>query len=268
VGHALTSSQLDLKKLRALLDGQAYGHTVHHLTGTTSTQDVAVDLLREGAGEGVLIVAESQTAGRGRVGRAWFSPEGTGIYMSLILNPIVPQRFAPQLTIVSAVALCRSLRRLTGLDIRMKWPNDLYVNDRKLSGILIESCAVGGRNRFILGVGISVNVPQEAFPDWLQDKATSLMAVSGAQWNREQIIAEFLTELRVMIDLYLSEGFSVFRTIWETYVWDPGRPIEMHTPEGVMKGRQQAIDEDGALMLKLVNGETMTIYAGDISLSS
>jgi len=264
VGHTLTH-KLDIEKLRTLLDGRSYGHTIQHHMLTHSTQDIAAQLLREGAADGLLVLAESQTAGRGRHGRAWFSPEGTGIYMSVLLKARVPGRYAPQLTIVAAAALCRVLRRLTDIDIRMKWPNDLYAEDRKISGILIESYTEAGKNRFILGAGISVNVLQEQYPEWLQDKATSLRALTGKEWDRERIIADFLTELDALIELYLSEGFRVFRTIWETYAWAPQHPIDMDTPRGIIRVRQHAIDEDGALVVQLEDGSYMTVYSGSMS---
>lgn len=257
--------EIDTAKLRDLLSGCRYGRQIHYVEETPSTQDTAVQLIRGGAEEGLLVLAESQTSGRGRLGRAWFSPPGTGIYMSLVVQPKVPHRYVPQLTIVAATALCRVLRRLTQLDIRLKWPNDLYVSDRKICGILIESLAEAGPARFILGTGLSVNIRQEQFPDWLQDKATSLLAASGRSWEREVIIAHYLIELEELISLYVEEGFSVFRTIWETYAWQPGYPIEITTPQGKIKGDQHAIDEQGALVVKLEDGSLITVYAGEIT---
>lgn len=283
--------KLDTTRLEKLLQERGQNYEIHHLNETHSTQDVAAELLRnrpgrsderqghdderrgldyerrghDGTTDHILVLAETQTSGRGRLGRPWFSPAGSGIYMSLVLPPIVMQRYSPQLTIVTAAALCRVLRRMTELDIRMKWPNDLYVDDRKVSGILIESCSAASRNYFIMGAGISVNVKPDEYPPWLKDKATSLLAASGRTWDREEIIAEFVTELDVMVKLYASEGFSVFRAIWESYVWDPQQPIELNTPQGVVRGRQYAIDEDGALVVQLPDGDFMTIYSGDMS---
>lgn len=255
----------DTAKLRDLLADCRYGRQIHYVQETHSTQDIATQLIREGAEEGLLVLAETQTSGRGRLGRPWFSPPGTGIYMSLVVQPKVPHRYVPQLTIVAATALCRVLRRHTKLDICLKWPNDIYVSDRKICGILIESVSEAGPARFILGTGLSVNIRQDEYPDWLQDKATSLLAASGRPWEREVILAYYLIELEKLITLYVEEGFSVFRTIWDAYAWQPGYPIEITTPQGKIIGSQYAIDEQGALVVKLEDGSLTTVYAGEIT---
>lgn len=259
---------IQMEKLRSLLTGRRYGHMIYYTETSTSTQDIAAKFIREGADEGWLVLAETQTAGRGRLARTWYSPPGSGIYMSLILKPHLPQRHMPQLTIVAAATLCRVLRRLTSLDILLKWPNDLLVNGRKISGILVESFSHEGETWMILGVGITVNVRQDEFPDWLQQRATSLAAASGRTWEREEIIASFLHELELLIDLYLQEGFSVFRTIWDLYAWQPDEPIELTTPQGAIRGEPIAIDENGALVIKLEGGSETYIYSGEIIAST
>jgi len=259
------NNKIDVDKLQAMLSDSRYGRTVHYVAETSSTQNIAEQMLAEGAEDGLLVLAETQTAGRGRYGRDWFSPPGAGIYMSLVLNPRVPYRYLPQLTIVTAAALSRVLRRMTDLDVRLKWPNDLYVNNRKISGILLESSQQAGQSRVIMGCGISVNIPQEAYPESLQNKATSLLAASGKQWERESIIANFLLELEQLLALYESSGFSVFRSIWEAYAWQPQEPIELTTPQGPVRGMPRTIDEEGALVVELEDGKLMTIYAGEIT---
>jgi len=259
-----TSTGIQLDRLTALLDRCKYGQTIHYVEEVESTQNLAASLVREGAPDGLLVLAEQQTSGRGRFGRPWFSPPGSGIYMSLVLSPRIPHKYMAHLTIVTSVALCRVLRRLTGIDIRLKWPNDLYAADRKLSGILIESCSEDHR-RLIMGVGITVNVAMEQFPEWLRDKATSLFAQSGQIWEREVIIANFLHELDSLIDLYESAGFAVFRAIWEAHAWQPSHPAKMMTPQGPIVGMPVSIDEHGALVVQLEDGKVTTIYSGEIS---
>jgi len=258
----LTGIQLD--RLHAALGQCRYGQAIHHVEETASTQNLAAFLVRNGGGDGLIVLAEQQTAGRGRFGRPWFSPPGAGIYMSLVLSPRIPYRYLSHLTIVASVALCRTLRRITGIDIRLKWPNDLYANDRKLSGILIESCSEDQR-KLIMGVGITVNVPREEFPDWLQEKATSLMAEGGQAYEREEIIVSFLRELESMVDLYESTGFAVFRTLWETHAWQPKAPIKLMTPQGPIVGMPVSIDENGALVVQLEDGKVTTVYSGEIA---
>jgi len=258
----ITGIQLD--RLTALLNQCRYGQSVHYVEEAESTQNMAASMVRDGKGDGLLVLAEKQTAGRGRFGRPWFSPPGAGIYMSLVLNPRIPHKYMSHLTIVASVALCRVLRRITAIDIRLKWPNDLYANGRKLSGILIESCSDDSW-KLIMGVGITVNVPQDEFPDWLQEKATSLMAASGQAYEREEIIASFLHELESMIDLYENAGFAVFRTLWETHAWQPDSPIKLMTPQGPIVGKPVSIDENGALLVQLEDGKVTTVYSGEIT---
>ena len=262
---------LNLEQLRTELLQCRFGKEIIYLQQTDSTQNLAQERIRLGAGEGLLIIAESQTAGRGRLGRKWHSPEGSGVYMSLVLQPRVPHRYMPQLTVVAAVALCRSLRRLTKADIRVKWPNDLYADHRKISGILMESGPSGsvlGPSTAVLGVGISVNVKPEHIPEWLKDKATSLFAVTNQEWEREKIIADFLRELEVMVDLYKSAGFGIFRTLWEVHAWRPDKPLAMRTKKGLVRGFPEAIDEHGALLVRSEDGHLQVVQPGDYGIET
>lgn len=258
--------EFDVASLRTKLEHCRFGTDIVYLQETDSTQNLALQRVREGVGEGLLVLAETQTAGRGRMGRQWHSPPGSGVYMSLIMQPRVPHRYMPQLTVVAAVALCRSLRRMTQADIRMKWPNDLYVGNRKISGILIEagqSSSALESSAVVMGVGISVNLRAEDIPQSLQEKATSLLAVTGQAWERESIVAHFLWELAEMMELYKTAGFGIFRTLWEANAWRPEQPIEMNTRTGTVRGYPESIDENGALLVRLEDGQLQVVQPSE-----
>src|SRR3989344_9407838 len=161
-----------------------------------STMDVAFRLGMEGAVEGTLVCAEGQTKGKGRLGRHWNSPKGKGIYMSVILRPSLPPTEVAQLTLLAAVAVCEAVQRVSGVAARIKWPNDILVEDRKLAGILTELSAETDRVRFgVIGIGVNVNTPLSLLPA----TATSLKEEAQKKVSRGELVQEIL---RVLEDWY------------------------------------------------------------------
>lgn len=256
--------KIDLKKLSALLNTKTLGRDVHYFESVLSTQMSAHDMVASGAKEGTLIIAEQQTAGRGRMGRKWHSPLGKGIWMSLILAPRIPIHFAPQLTLLIAVALCRAIKQKYPMDVGIKWPNDLLVGGRKISGILLESSAEDERLRHVIaGIGISANLLQEDYPPELWDKATSLSIESGQVIDRELLIAAFLNELEALYDLYHEQGFAPLRILWEALNVTLHRPVKVHTHDGVVEGLAESIDDLGGLNVRLPDGRVVILYSGE-----
>ena len=220
LGYKLISipDKLIPETLKSQLTTKAFGLSLNMYDSIESTQDIAKKAAEDGHPEGTIFIAEQQTSGRGRMGRDWVSPRGKGIWMSIILRPKIPIQFAPQLTLLTAVALCRSLKRVTELPIGIKWPNDLLIDDKKISGILLESSAEDELIRHIVaGVGINVNLDRDDYPDEMQSKATSLFIASGKRWDRATIIADFLNEYEQLYTLYQEQGFNAIVTIWEAY---------------------------------------------------
>lgn len=266
-GYRLLSKpeKMDGSEIQRQLTTKTFGRNMKLLQSTTSTQQAAHEWYATGASEGSLIVAEEQTSGKGRMGRTWHSPPGKGIWMSMILQPRIGMHRMPQLTLLAAVALCRSLRKSTGLDLGIKWPNDLLLNEKKISGILLESAGEDERLTYIVaGIGINVNWHQDDFPKDLQEKSTSLRIATGKRFKREQLLARFLNEWEPLYDLFLHKGFEPIRLLWETYSVTLGKQIAMRTSSGIFKGKALKLDADGALIIETENGSVQSFYAGDI----
>jgi len=231
-----------------------------------STQTEVHRLASAGAPHGTLVAAEEQTAGRGRLGRVWLSPAGKGIWMSLLLRPPITVREAPQMTMVAAVALARTLRRETGTDIGIKWPNDLLAPDgRKLCGILVESVGEDERVRHMaVGVGIDCHLEEADYPPELKEKATSLSLATGRRFDRNALAGAFLREFDGLYRLYLTEGFAPVRALWESLSVTIGRRIRHRSPDGWTEGVAERLDESGGLVVRTDAGKERTIAAGEI----
>lgn len=257
--------KLEAEPLRDRIGARRFGHSVTLHESLASTQNAARELAEAGAREGALVIADHQTSGRGRMGRGWVSPPGKGIWMSMIMRPPVPIHCAPQLTLLTAVALCRSLRQLTGLDIGIKWPNDLLIDGRKISGILLESAAEDERLKYIVaGIGISVNLNERDYPEDVLAKATSLRIASGSVYNRAEIIASFMEEWEQLYDLFLQEGFGHIATLWESLSVTIGKTVKLTTPQGELTGVPVGLDASGAILVRRTDGVVTPIFSAEM----
>jgi len=258
-------ARLSAAGLLSGLATQTMGHKLHMYDEVDSTQLVAHALIAQGAAEGTLVLAESQTAGRGRMGRKWHSPAGKGIWMSLVLKPRIPVYFMPQLTLLTAVALCRSIQQVCGADIGIKWPNDLLIGGKKVSGILLESSGEDERLKYVIaGIGISANLLAGDYPEELRGIATSLAIETGAEVRRESLIQAFLLEFEELYRLYHERGFAPIKLLWEAQSVSLHRPIRTVTGHGVIEGIAEAIDDSGALVVLTASGERVKVYSGDV----
>jgi BirA family transcriptional regulator, biotin operon repressor / biotin---[acetyl-CoA-carboxylase] ligase len=267
LGYKLLSvpDTLQPSDIASLLRTKTLGRTVHCYEEVDSTQNIAHRLVQAGAEEGTLIVAERQTTGRGRLGRHWHSPKGKGIYMSLVVKPDIPLHMTPHLTLLAAVALCRAIRRVVPeVSPGIKWPNDLLIDGKKISGILLESSAENENLQYIItGVGISCNLQKEDYPEELLPKATSLYMESGKRVDRAALIAEFLLQLEELFDLYMSQGFGPIRTLWEASAVTLGQSVRSSDPNGEYEGTAVGLNDWGGLVLKLADGTLKTIYSAN-----
>ncbi|WP_425459225.1 biotin--[acetyl-CoA-carboxylase] ligase [Fontibacillus phaseoli] len=269
-GYRLMSSPDKLQAHDVLdrLQTRTFGRQLKLLGVTSSTQEEARRLAEEGAPSGTLVVAEEQTGGRGRQGKKWFSPPYKGIWMSLLLRPQRPLSFAPQLTLLTAVAVCRAVRKVSGVDAGIKWPNDLLANGKKICGILIESAGEDERIKYcIIGIGIDVNVDRDEMPAALHDIATSLKMESGQAQNRAELIAAVLDELELLYALYEEEGFAPIRHLWEALSVTLGRRVAVKTAQRDVNGTAEALDESGALVVLDDSGKKIMIFSGDVQLT-
>ncbi|SYX84555.1 biotin--[acetyl-CoA-carboxylase] ligase [Paenibacillus alvei] len=258
-------TQLDELSLLAKLKTSKLGHQLRIIARTESTQNDAAVWALEGAEDGAVIIAEEQTGGRGRQGKSFHSPAGKGIWMSLILRPQIPLQFTPQLTLLSAVALCRAMKRMSEVDLGIKWPNDILYEDKKVCGILTESSAEDERLvHVIAGVGISVNLEEHDYPEELRSKVTSLKIASGKEIDRASLVAECLFELEQLYKLYVEQGFAPIRTLWEAQSVTIGRSLSVTTPNGIVSGVAQGLDDSGALIVLGEDGCYRKIFSGDV----
>jgi BirA family biotin operon repressor/biotin-[acetyl-CoA-carboxylase] ligase len=252
-------------ELRPLLNTHDVGQVLHWYEEIGSTNDRARELAEEGAEHGEVVIAEAQTAGRGRRGRLWASPARKNLYFSVILRPDLPPARAPELTLVASVALCDALRQ-AGVQAGIKWPNDLLASERKIAGILTELAAEADRVHWVvIGAGINVNARGEDFPEELRGEATSVLLERGEPAPRALFAAACLTALEGWIDRHAEEGFAVVREAWRERSTTLGREVTVRTDGREIVGIAEDIDEAGALLVRGPAG-LERILAGDVAL--
>ncbi|MEG6520604.1 biotin--[acetyl-CoA-carboxylase] ligase [Desulfotomaculum sp. 1211_IL3151] len=268
VGYRLLASPelLDPAEWSASIKTQIIGQAISYHKATTSTNDVAKDLARRGAVEGTVVVTEEQTKGRGRLGRTWQSLPQAGLCFSVILYPKANPMEVPQFTMLAAVAVVKALERTVGLKAKVKWPNDVYIKGQKIGGILAEMVAEADRVKYVvLGIGLNVNQRQEELA-MIGQGATSLRVQLGKPFIRSQVFVPLLEELDVLYNLWQQQGFLPLKKMWQEvalWVGDTVQVLDLHNHwQGVMEG----IDESGALLLRLPNGNSKTFFSGEVSL--
>lgn len=243
------------------------GRDIRVFERTTSTNDVAEKLARDGVGEGVVVFAEEQTRGRGRLGRVWLSPTRKGLWFSVLLRPPFGPQETTQLTVISATALRRAVQRVTGLKADIKWPNDLLIGGRKAAGILTEMSAELDRVRHvILGIGVDVNVAAAEFPAELRKTATSLSRELGAEVSRAELAVEILRELDADYAQVCAGKFAGLADEWEAACVTMGRKVAVHAGDRQFRGQAEALDEDGALLVRTEHGHLERVIGGDVML--
>ncbi len=259
------TDELNENNLLVGLKTEALGRPVHFLESVESTQKIAHRLAQENAPEGTLVIAEEQVSGRGRMARSWHSPKGTGIWMSLLLRPSLPPQKAPQFTLIAAVAIVEAIKDKCDLDVDIKWPNDLLINGKKVTGILTELQADSEQiHSLIIGMGINVNQSAEDFSDDIREIATSLHIESEKTFSRAGIVQEILSNLEKYYAVYIKEGFEPIKEIWEKYAVTIGKQITARTLNKEIKGFASGITNEGVLKLIDETGETHLIYSADI----
>ncbi len=252
-------------ELRPLLNTHDLGQVLHWFEEVGSTNDIAKRLADDGAAHGEVVVAEAQTAGRGRRGRVWASPTGRNLTLSIILRPDLPPSRAPELTLVASVALCQAVRQ-AGVPAGIKWPNDLLAHGRKLAGILTELAAEPDRVQWaVLGIGVNVNVRAEEFPAELRDIATSLAMERGELVPRALFAAAVLSSLEEWLDRHAEDGFPPVREAWRAMSITLGREVRVRASDRDLEGVAEDVDEAGALLVRTPAG-LERVLAGDVEL--
>ena len=241
----------------------SFGRTLSVYEEVTSTNDIAKRLAKSGAPHGAAVLAQRQTAGRGRLGRRFYSPAGSGIYLTAIVRPEFPQKQSLLITPAAAVATARAIRRVTGIETRIKWVNDLYLDGKKLCGILTES-AVGTEGRLLYAVvGIGINVTTDSFPPEVSDVATALNTVYSGNIDRERLAAAVLDELEIACGQIESRAFLGEYRQRSCVI---GRRVRLLNGEQQQEVQVLGIDEDARLVVQTEEGKQLTIGTGEVSL--
>jgi BirA family biotin operon repressor/biotin-[acetyl-CoA-carboxylase] ligase len=253
--------------IRPRLNTRSFGRSIYHFYKLDSTNAFANRLVNHGGKipDGTVIIAESQTAGRGRLGRSWHSEPEAGLYFSLIIRPQIPPSLAPLFTLAAAVAMHNAIERDTRIDVDIKWPNDLLTGNKKISGILAELEAEVDRVKTMI-IGIGVNVNHSKFPEDIAGRATSLRIASGRIQSRLEILAEFLEDFENLYREFETSGpSSIIRQWIENSSFANGRTLEIHDGVRLIKGVTCGLNPLGALRLKTAEGKLEEIYSGDVA---
>ncbi len=229
-----------------------------------STNTKAKELAESGYPSGTFVVAEQQTAGKGRRGRSWVSPRGTDIYMTLMLKPDINPNNASMLTLVSAVAVCNAIRRVAEVQAMIKWPNDVVVNGKKICGILTEmSAQFDYINHIVIGIGI--NVHNEHFPEEIAETAGSLLLECGRRFHRADLIEGFLEEFERLYDIYLeTEDMTGMQKEYDQMLVNRGRQVRVLDPKEPFEGKAMGITKRGELIVDTWESRKL-VSSGEVS---
>jgi BirA family biotin operon repressor/biotin-[acetyl-CoA-carboxylase] ligase len=262
---AAAPAPLSIDILRRARAGTRFGCRIEYFDSIDSTSSEARRLAAAGAVEGTVVIAEAQTSGRGRLGRAWASPPLRNLYLSTVLRPQIGGAAAAQLTLVAGLAVDDAVREWVPR-AAIKWPNDAVIDGRKVAGILTEMDADEDRVRCVIfGIGVNLNAAREDFPEELRDKATSLRAVTGQTIDRTAFAERLLWHVEERYTLFLAHGFAAIRPLWEAHSCLTGRTVQIDNAGRRCAGVVTGIGDDGALLLRDAAGHTTRVVAGDVT---
>jgi BirA family transcriptional regulator, biotin operon repressor / biotin---[acetyl-CoA-carboxylase] ligase len=253
---------LRLQEVRDDLATRRLGTNLHYLSEIDSTNAYARRLAEQGAGEGEVIIAETQTRGRGRLGRSWVSPPFVNLHFSVILRPQLPPAHAPQITLI---ALADTIGSFIRMPPTIKWPNDILVGGKKLAGVLTESSCDPERIEFvILGIGVNLNYPVASMPEVIRERATSILALTQKEVRREAFVRRLIQDLDRCYGELEERGFDSLALRWEALFGLRGKKVRVEMTDSIMVGTAKGIHRDGTLILEDGQGELQRIVAGDV----
>jgi biotin-[acetyl-CoA-carboxylase] ligase BirA-like protein len=258
-------SRINPSEIRECLRTRILGQAGLYFRSLASTNDVAKQLASSGVKEGTIVLAESQSKGKGRLGRKWLSPEG-GLWFSVVLRPRIEPRHALKLTLLGSVAMVKTLNKLYGIDAEIKWPNDVLINGRKVCGILTETSIRGKSLNFaVLGFGVNANFDLEVFPGHLRDPAVTLKAQLGKAISREILLCKLLESVETCCDLFKSGKFEAILDDWRKLSGFLGSYVRILDGQRAIEGTALDLDTDGALIVRLKDGNIHKVISGDVA---
>lgn len=248
--------------------GEIIGREIIYLESTASTMDTAIEIgSQRNDPDGIVVIADSQTGGRGRLGRCWISPPGVNLYFSVLLKPAMPLKELSLITLAAGVAVASAIRKYTGLRAEIKWPNDILIKGKKAGGILTESRAEGDRVRLlVLGIGINVNMPLNLLGSDIEGASTSLKSETGTSVDRAGLFSAILSELENYYKILLNGDKRALINEWLSLNSTIGKSIRVQNCHMVLSGVAEALNDEGELILRLASGETKTVSAGDVTI--
>ena len=258
---------LNQESLKQNLTGKFIGHPLHYYETIGSTNDEAFRLGVQGVPEGTALIAESQSAGKGRMQRVWHSPAGANIYTSVILRPHFEPVRAPQISIAAGVAVAETLNPYCPGNVILKWPNDVLMDGKKVCGILSQMKMSGNAIDFVVvGIGINVNLNREQFSHDIQSIATSLAMEAGREISRLELIISLYENLAKWYRGLLQSGFDPIKERWLALSPMIGKPVSVMFHEEAVSGKAIGLGEDGSLILLTDKNETIQVSAGDATI--
>lgn len=262
-------SKIKIDDFQIGLRTKRFGQSILFCQEVNSTNEWAKELAAFGAVEGTVAVAETQTAGHGRLGREWFSPKG-GLWFSIILRPKLIAREATKLMFTAGLAVAEALRKLYGLRVETKWPNDIMIDGRKVCGILAEMNTTGEAvNYVIAGIGVNANFEVEnRFPPELARTATSLKAEVGKEVNLGELFRALIEKLESAYDLFIEKGFAPILAEWKKHAVFLRSDVEVMVGTETWRGVAVDVNDDGSLIIRLEDGKVKHVHDGDVSLRS
>lgn len=256
---------LDIGALRTARAGKRIGGDIHYFESLASTSTTAREYARNGCPEGTVIIAETQTHGRGRLGRTWESPPFRNLYTSIVLRPTIEPAQAPQIALVAGLATAEAAIA-AGAPAKIKWPNDVLIEGRKTAGLLAEMDSDGDTlHAVILGIGVNLNLAHDELPEELRSKATSLAEARKQPVERHTFADLLLSALEERYDQFLGDGFAAVREAWDGLSSLRGQRVEVDANGVKHAGKAVGLDADGALLLT-EKGETTRVVAGDVTI--
>lgn len=268
-GYLLNKAQqpLSAESIKQYLHTEKYARQLVSLDSCTSTQKVANEWLLTNSYDGLLIVSEEQTDGKGRLNRSWNSTKGKGLWMSWVIKPNILPHESPPVTLVAALAVAKAIQKITSIQVDIKWPNDLLIDGKKLGGILTELQSTPEQiEAIIVGIGLNVNHQLEDFEPSIQQFATSLALHQETVINRPELLAEIAYQLEHAIQQFEAEGFAPFREQWTQHSQMIGKEITAQTVRETIEGVAVGINEYGALLVE-TSGGVIPLFSGDVTLS-
>jgi BirA family biotin operon repressor/biotin-[acetyl-CoA-carboxylase] ligase len=259
----------DLILQQAIATGRLGKHPFYWYEAIDSTNARALEMARNGVPDQTVVAAESQNRGRGRLGRAWVSPPGTGLYVSIVLRPQLEPEHLSQMTLMAGVAVCRAIDSEAGIFTRIKWPNDVLADGKKIAGILAESTGISSQRKtaVVLGIGINVETPPEAFPQELRSRAASIFAVTGKIVPKGALLKRLLAEINQLTEALEGGGFAKILAEWKGRDATLGKRLNwITTAQQVICGVAMGPDEKGHLHIKDSSGTVHEVVSGDINL--